>query len=387
MHQTVKYKRTALFQAFFNSEKTGGLLLIICTLFSLLLANSSWAVGYQQLWEFHVNGHSITHWINDGLMAIFFLLIGLELEREVYIGELSSIRSALLPALCALGGVLVPAGIFVLLNAGQPTSSGAGIPMATDIAFAIGILSLFGNRVPHALKVFLTALAVIDDLIAIIVISIFYTEGLSVVYASIAGGIFLLLLLLNRLKVHRLWPYLIGGVALWYTLLHSGIHASIAGVLVAFAIPFSDGSKTSISFKLQQLLHHPVALIILPLFALANTSIPIQSESLQALNTPLGWGIFLGLVFGKPIGIYLTAMLSCRLKWSSLPENLNWKMILGAGMLGGIGFTMSIFIAILAFDQQRMIDLSKLSVLISSLIAGLLGGMLLHLVLPSKKIT
>jgi NhaA family Na+:H+ antiporter len=320
-------------------------------------------------------------------MAIFFLLIGLELEREVYIGELSSIRSAMLPALCALGGVLVPAGIFGLLNAGQPTSSGAGIPMATDIAFAIGILSLFGNRVPHALKVFLTALAVIDDLIAILVISIFYTEDLSAVYALIAGAIFFLLMLLNRLHVHRLWPYLIGGFALWYALLHSGIHASIAGVLLAFVIPFGDGSSNSISHRLQHRLHHPVALIILPLFALANTSITVQTESLQALNSPLGWGIFLGLVFGKPIGIYITAMLSCRLKLSSLPENLNRKMILGAGMLGGIGFTMSIFIALLAFEKQMMIDLSKLSILISSLVAGLMGGVLLHLVLPSKKIT
>lgn len=387
MSQPSTYKRTALFKAFFNSEKTGGLLLIICTMLSLILANSSWSNGYQQVWEFQVNGHSLTHWINDGLMAIFFLLIGLELEREVYIGELSSIRSALLPAVCALGGVLIPAAIFGFLNVGKPSFAGAGIPMATDIAFAIGILSLFGSRVPHALKVFLTALAVIDDLIAILVISIFYTEGLSVMYASIAGGIFLTLLLLNRLGVHRLWPYLIGGVALWYALLHSGIHASIAGVLVAFSIPFGDGSSTSISCKLQQRLHHPVALIILPLFALANTSIPIKAESMQALNSPLGWGIFLGLVFGKPIGIFLTAMLSCRLKWSSLPETLNWKMILGAGMLGGIGFTMSIFIAILAFDQQMMVDLSKLSVLISSMIAGLLGGVLLHVVLPSKKIT
>ncbi len=384
IQQTTTYKRKALFKSFFNSEKTGGLLLIICTVFSLVLANSSWGIEYQQLWELQMNNHSLTHWINDGLMAIFFLLIGLELEREVYIGELSSVRSALLPALCAIGGVLVPAGIFGLLNAGQPTSAGAGIPMATDIAFAIGILSLFGSRVPHALKVFLTALAVIDDLIAILVISIFYTDGLHVIYASIAGGIFLLLLMLNRLRVHRLWPYLIGGVALWYALLHSGIHASIAGVLVAFAIPFGDGSSTSISYKLQKRLHHPVALIILPLFALANTSIPIKAESMQALNSPLSWGIFLGLVFGKPIGIFLTAMLSCRLKWSSLPENLNWKMILGAGMLGGIGFTMSIFIAILAFEQQMMIDLSKLSVLISSLMAGLLGGFFLNGVLPKK---
>jgi NhaA family Na+:H+ antiporter len=384
MQQTATHKRTSLFLAFFHSEKAGGLLLILCTVLSLFLANSSWSEAYQQIWHANLNGHSITHWINDGLMAIFFLLIGLELEREVYIGELSSVRSALLPALCAIGGVLVPAGIFVSLNAGQPTSAGAGIPMATDIAFAIGILSLFGNRVPHALKVFLTALAVIDDLIAILVISIFYTEDLSALYAGIAGGIFLLLLLLNRLRVHRLWPYIVGGIGLWLALLHSGIHASIAGVLLAFAIPFGNGSDSSISYKLQQRLHHPVALIILPLFALANTSIPIKAESMQALNSPLGWGIFLGLVFGKPIGIFLTAMLSCRLKWSSLPENLNWKMILGAGMLGGIGFTMSIFIAILAFEQQMMIDLSKLSVLISSLMAGLLGGFFLNGVLPKK---
>jgi NhaA family Na+:H+ antiporter len=384
MPDRITFKKTALFQAFFKSEKTGGIVLICCTIISLLLANSSWSDSYLSIWNTNVNNHSITHWINDGLMAIFFLLIGLELEREVYVGELSSFSSALFPAICALGGVLLPAGIFAMMNTGTQTAAGAGIPMATDIAFAIGILSLFGNRVPHALKVFLTALAVIDDLMAIMVISIFYTATISMPYLLGATGIFGILLIMNRIRIFKTWPYLLGGCALWCMLLHSGIHASIAGVLLAFAIPFGDGSRDSISYKLQKRLHIPVTLIILPLFALANTCIQIQPELIGSVNSSLGWGIILGLIFGKSIGISLAAWISQRFNWTGIPEELNWKTIIGAGMLGGIGFTMSIFIALLAFDQSTLIDVSKISVLIASLLAGLLGGLFLSFVLPRK---
>jgi len=382
MPEKITLKKTALFQSFFKSEKSGGIVLICCTIISLLLANSSWSESYLSIWNMNFNDHSITHWINDGLMAVFFLMIGLELEREVYVGELSSFRSALFPAICALGGVLLPAGIFAMLNAGTQTAAGAGIPMATDIAFAIGILSLFGNRVPHALKVFLTALAVIDDLMAIMVISIFYTDTISMPYLLGATGIFGILLIMNRTRIFKTWPYLLGGCALWYMLLHSGIHASIAGVLLAFAIPFGDGSPESISYKLQKRLHIPVTMIILPLFALANTCIQIQPELIGSVNSSLGWGIILGLVLGKPIGISLAAWISQRFNWTDIPEELNWKAIIGAGMLGGIGFTMSIFIALLAFDQSTFIDVSKISVLIASLLAGLLGGLFLSFVLP-----
>ncbi|MDZ4712657.1 MAG: Na+/H+ antiporter NhaA, partial [bacterium] len=259
-------KLTKLFTEFFDSEKAGGLLLIFCTAVSLLLANSFLADNYLHLWHFQIAGESSVHWINDGLMTIFFLLIGLELEREIYQGELSDFKNALLPIVAAIGGMLVPAGLFLLFNFGTPTQAGAGIPMATDIAFAVGILSLLGNRVPASLKVLLIAIAIIDDLGAIILIAVFYTTSLAFTNLFIALGIFGLLLLLNRLKIHNLIPYLIGGIAMWYFMLHSGVHPTITGVLLAFAIPFGNGGEKSPSFILQHFLHKPVAFFILPLF-------------------------------------------------------------------------------------------------------------------------
>ncbi len=266
-------KQSKLFIEFFESEKAGGMVLIFATLLSLVFANSVWQTEYLNIWHYTFASHSIVHWINDGLMTIFFLLIGLELEREIYLGELSSIKKATLPLFGALGGMLVPAGLFLLFNFGTPTQSGAGIPMATDIAFAIGILSLLGNRVPIALKIFLTALAVIDDLGAIIVIALFYTSSIAFLNLAIALVILGLLFVLNRMKVNNLIPYLIGGVFMWYFMLHSGIHATITGVLLAFVIPFGDGSKTNISYQLQHYLHQPVAFLILPLFSMAKTCI------------------------------------------------------------------------------------------------------------------
>ncbi|WP_269686003.1 Na+/H+ antiporter NhaA [Flavobacterium lacustre] len=380
-------KLTRTFKAFFKSEKSGGILLLFVTLLSLYLANSPIQTEYIAFWDTQLGHHSITHWINDGLMAIFFLLIGLELERELYDGELSSIKNAALPIFGALGGMVVPAGIFLLLNFGTITQNGAGIPMATDIAFAIGILSLLGSRVPASLKIFLTALAVIDDLGAILVIAIFYTDTIAFLNLFIAFAIMGGLFFLNRRKVHSLIPYLIGGVAMWYFMLNSGVHATITGVLLAFVIPFGDGGKKTSSYRLQHFLHQPVAFFILPLFAIANTCIAIDSNWHEGLNHPNTIGIIAGLVIGKPLGIWLFSFLSVRLGICALPSDLRWKDILGAGMLGGIGFTMSIFITLLAFknDGEEVITYSKIAILIASFIAGMLGFLWLKLHLKAVK--
>jgi len=377
-------KITRLFNEFFNSEKAGGFILIFVTILSLGLANSPLQTDFVKFWHFDLGEHSIVHWINDGLMTIFFLLICLELEREIYVGELSNIRNASLPIFGAFGGMLVPAGIFLLLNYGTDTQAGAGIPMATDIAFAIGILSLLGNRVPSSLKIFLIAFAIIDDLGAILVIAIFYSSTLTFLNLFIALGIFGILLILNRLKVHNLIPYLIGGVVMWYFMQHSGIHATITGVLLAFAVPFKDGSEKSPSFILQHLLHKPVAFFILPLFALANTCIPIDNNLHSSMTQTYSLGIFIGLVLGKPLGIWLFSFIAVGLGLSILPPDLKWKNIIGIGILGGIGFTMSIFITLLAFDNPTIVNDSKIAILLASLIAGTIGFIWLKLTLKSE---
>lgn len=364
---------TRTFKAFFESEKAGGLLLLFATLLSLFLANSIFQTEYIAFWKTNIGHHSITNWINDGLMTLFFLLIGLELEREIYHGELSSIRNAALPIFGALGGMLVPAGLFLILNFGTLTQSGAGIPMATDIAFAIGVLSLIGNRIPISLKIFLTALAVIDDLGAILVIALFYTTSISLINLGIALVILGALFILNRMKIHNLIPYLIGGFAMWYFMLNSGIHATITGVLLAFVIPFGDGSKTTSSYRLQHFLHKPIAFFILPLFAIANTCIAINSNWYAGLTHANAIGIIVGLVIGKPLGIWLFSFIGVSLGICSLPRDLKWKTLIGAGMLGGIGFTMSIFITLLAFDDGEIITNSKIAILIASFVSGIIG--------------
>lgn len=366
-----------LFNEFFESEKAGGLILVCATIISLILANSPFQSTYLKIWDFDVAGHNIVHWINDGLMAIFFLLIGLELEREIYHGELASIKSASMPIFGALGGMVLPAAIFLALNFGTDTQAGAGIPMATDIAFAIGIISLLGNRVPASLKIFLIALAVIDDLGAIIIIAVFYTTSLSFLNLSIALGIISLLAIFNRLKVHNLIPYILGGVVAWYFMLLSGVHATITGVLLAFVVPYGNGGRKSPSYILQHILHKPVAFIILPLFAIANTSIVIGSNWLSSLGEPFSLGIIGGLVIGKPVGIVLFSMVAVWLGLANLPDDLKWKNIIGAGFLGGIGFTMSIFITLLAFDSQLIIDGSKIAILIASCVASGIGFFIL----------
>ncbi len=367
-----------LFKDFFESEKSGGIILLIVALLSLSIANSPLSEGYLKFWSYNFSGHTLAHWINDGLMAIFFLLIGLELEREIYSGELSNLKNSMLPLFAALGGILAPAGIHFLLNNGTPYQSGAGIPMATDIAFAIGTLSLLGKNVPIQLKVFLAALAVIDDLCAIIVIAVFYTTSLSTINLFVALGVFGLLLLFNRLKIHFLSIYLLGGVIIWYFMLHSGVHATIAGVLLAFAIPYGSGDEQSLSFKMQHWLHKPVAFFILPIFAAANTGIVIQEGWYNSLLHNNSLGIILGLTLGKPVGIFLFSYIALRLKLARLPKSVNLAHVFGTGILAGIGFTMSIFITLLAFTDQQTIADSKIAIMIASMFAGIIGFVFLR---------
>lgn len=378
----VQRRLSNTFKNFFDSEKSSGILLIICTVVSLLITNSIVGPNYLSLWQTYIGGLSVEHWINDALMAVFFLLIGLELERELYVGELSDVRNALLPIFAAIGGICLPALIHFTLNYGTPTQAGIGIPMATDIAFALGVLALLGSRVPASLKVFLTALAVMDDLGAIIVIALFYTAQLSIVYLISALVVFGLLLAINRFRVMSLFPYLIGGVLMWLLMLKSGVHATIAGVLLAFAIPFTgkQDDEASPSHRLEHVLHKPVAFVILPIFALANTCIVLGAGALDSLTAQNSLGIISGLLVGKPVGITLLSFLAVSIGICRLPLDLNWKHVFGAGLLGGIGFTMSIFIANLAFvGELDVINASKMAILLASLTAGSIGFLWLKL--------
>jgi len=371
-----------LFKEFLDSEKSCGFILLVCVALSLLLSNTPIGEVYQGFWQMEVFGHSLVHIINDGLMTLFFLLIGLELEREIYVGELRRWRDAVLPLFAAVGGMLVPAAIYYMITSGTPYVGGVGIPMATDIAFAIGILSLLGNRVPAVLKVFLVALAVIDDLGAILVIAIFYATDISWMYLGLALLVFLFLLVLNRSNVLKLWPYLLGGVAMWYFMLLSGVHPTLSGVLLAFAIPFRNHSVSAPSFRLQHYLTKPIGFAVLPLFALANTAIAFTGDGLDNVFLPSGIGALLGLLVGKPLGIMLFVFIAVWLGAASKPKALKWKYILGVGLLAGIGFTMSIFITLLSFDSTSLISGTKVAILLASLLSGILGYVWLTMVLP-----
>jgi len=379
----VQRKLSNTFKNFFNSKKSGGIVLIICTVVSLIFANSVLGANYLSLWQMYVGGLSVEHWINDGLMAVFFLLIGLELERELYNGELSNFKNALLPIFAALGGIAAPALIHFFLNVGTETQAGIGIPMATDIAFALGVLAILGSRVPASLKIFLTALAVIDDLCAIVVIAVFYTAKFSVWYLVGALLVWALLFCLNRFfKVLSLAPYLIGGALMWFLMLKSGVHATIAGVLLAFTIPFSttEDDAESPSHRLEHALHKPVAFFILPIFALCNTGIVIGADWAQSLTGANSAGIIGGLILGKPLGITLLSFFAVAAGICRLPLDLNWRHVFGAGILGGIGFTMSIFITNLAFvGSAETINASKMAILLASLTAGTIGFLWLKL--------
>jgi len=385
----VKLINLKSFQEFFKSGSAGGILLLLCVVFSLSIANSDWGEGFNDILETQIGYYSeslqlsypIITWINDGLMAIFFLLVGLEIKRELVEGELASIKKATLPVFAALGGVIAPALIYVAFNKGTDLAGGWGIPMATDIAFALAIITLLGNKVPASLKIFLAALAIVDDLMAILVIAIFYSSSLHYIYLLYAGLIFGLLLVFNKFGVKNIAYYIIPGVFMWYFIHHSGIHATIAGVLTAFALPTTTDDKESPLERLEHLLVKPVNFIIMPIFALANTNIRYETGMLEGLFTPLGLGIIVGLFLGKPLGITLFSWIAVKLRISNRPQGANWKHILGVGMLGGIGFTMSIFIAILSFaNATHILAEAKFSILIGSILSGLAGSLFLLLV-------
>jgi NhaA family Na+:H+ antiporter len=363
------------FLDFIHDSRAVGIILLICTAISLILANTNFASIFFSIINIDIPlptnttihlPHTLLHWINDGLMAVFFFLVGMEIKREITKGELSSFSQAILPLVAAIGGMVVPALIFFFINKGTAYTNGWGIPMATDIAFSLGIAALLGSRVPLGLKIFLTALAIIDDLGAILAIAIFYSATIHWLYLVVAAIIILVLYLLMRYKIFGFFNFLLG-ILLWYCFYNSGIHATLAGVIFAFFIPIEK--LTAIEHKL----HTPVNFLIIPIFALANTAILLPGDILGTLNTNLSWGIITGLCIGKPLGIFAACYLTVQLKWGTLPANTSWRHIIGAGILAGIGFTMSIFIATLAFENAATIDVAKISALAGSFLSIILG--------------
>lgn len=374
------------FTNFIKSESLGGFVLIFCVIISLIIANSFLADDFNQLlainfgtniFNLHLK-YSLFTWINDGLMAVFFLLIGLEIKREVIEGELATFKQAILPVMAALGGMFIPALIYFCFNSGTPTAAGWGIPMATDIAFAIAILGVLGKRVPLSLKIFLTALAIVDDLGAILVIAFFYSQQIQYNYLLYALGVFIVLLTFNRLNIKHLAFYILPGIVMWYFIHHSGIHATIAGVLTAVTVPTNNTAQKSPLEKLEHALGLPVNLIIMPIFALANTNIAFYPTMFKALAQPLSLGIICGLLIGKPLGITLFTWLAVKFKIAQLPQNCKWQQIIGVGILGGIGFTMSIFIALLSLPNLQSQMIAKFSILTASVLAGLVGYWVLN---------
>ena len=365
---------------------------MVCVGISLMIANSSIADSFQALLDqkigteiFQLN-YPLSIWINDGLMAIFFLLVGLEIKREIIEGELSSVKSASLPIVAAIGGMLVPSLIFYAFNYGTAYEKGWAIPMATDIAFSLAIISMLGRKVPLSLKIFLAALAIVDDLGAIVVIALFYTDQIHWNYLALSGLMVAILMILNFLNFKKHVFYVIPGIILWYFMHHSGIHATIAGVLLAFTIP-TNLSTTELSplEKLEQKLHLPVNFLIMPVFALANTNITFKAGMVDGLFSNFGYGIIVGLFLGKIVGINLFSWIFIQLKISSLPEKSSWSQMLGAGFLAGIGFTMSIFIALLSFKNHPEIqDEAKFAILVASIISGISGYLLLKFVAKRK---
>lgn len=377
-------------------ETSGGIVLLITTLIALFWANSPLSYLYSEFIHLPIKiqigtfklEKSFQHWVNDGMMVIFFFVVGLEIKRELYIGELSSRKKAALPLFAALGGMIFPALIYLTFNPTEPTVKGWGIPMATDIAFAIGILSLLSHRIPFSLKVFLLALAIVDDLGAVFVIAFFYTENIS--KEALAAVVFTLALMqiMKLLHVRKLKIYIFLGILNWLAFLKSGIHATVAGVIWGFMTPLTRFGKEKKSplEKYSHALHPWVSFFIMPLFALTNAGVSFQKVSLAyVFSHPISHGIFLGLILGKPLGVFLFSFLSVKAKWASLPQKVNWIQILGVGTLSGIGFTMSIFISLLAFkNYSNYVSYSKISILFASLISGLLGAGLLLIKIRKK---
>lgn len=371
---------------FIEDSRTVGIVLIICTVISLLVTNSYLGESYLNFWNYEFPPapggarlpHTVAEFINDALMAFFFLMVGMEIKREMKEGQLASFKQSILPIFAALGGMVVPALIYFGWNHGTDFAHGWGIPMATDIAFSLGVLSLIGKRVPASLTVLLMALAIIDDLGAVVAIAIFYTSDLSLLYLGLSGGLFLILLLFNLFKVKQnFWYYLIG-IALWYCVFNSGVHATVAGVLLAFTLPLSSISK------IERAISDPVNFHILPLFALANTAILLPGHFGDVFRDPITYGVMMGLILGKPIGITLTALLASKLKIARLPIGLNWHHILGMGLIAGIGFTMSIFISLLAFDHEGAITTAKIAILLASVLSGVFGFIYLKVLLKKE---
>ncbi|MFZ1518839.1 MAG: Na+/H+ antiporter NhaA [Ignavibacteriaceae bacterium] len=437
LNRTTIERLTNPIQNFLHQQASGGILLIIATVIALAWANSPFAESYYHLWHTYIKidvggigfNYSLHHWINDGLMVIFFFVVGLEIKREMLVGELSSAKKAALPIAAALGGMIFPALIYTVFNLGSEGSSGWGIPMATDIAFVVGILALLGNRVPLALKIFILALAIVDDLGAVLVIAIFYTSEISLASLMIGGGLIILLIIMNKIGVRSLLVYTFVGIALWLAFLKSGVHATVAGVLLAFTIPVASRINTQ-KFKnetenlitefdnagehgedvltnsqrleiidkienncekiltpLQRFEHglHPwVSFFIMPVFALANAGVTIGSGLSSALTHPVSIGIVLGLFVGKQIGIFSFSYLAVKLKLASEPEGVSWKKIYAASVLAGIGFTMSLFIANLAFNSPELLNISKVGILTGSLLSGIVGFIILKSALSKK---
>lgn len=434
-----KFKKIATpFEHFLHAQTTTGMVLMAMTVLALVLANSPLAEVYGHFFHTKIDftvgtwalSHTIHHWINDGLMAIFFFIIGLEIKREVLVGELSNIKVAILPILAAIGGMILPALIYFGVNFGGDGAGGWGIPMATDIAFAISALVLLGKRVSTALVTFLVALAIVDDLGAVLVIAIFYTEQIQFLPLALAGGTFVLMILFNRFGIRAILPYFIVGLFMWFFMLESGVHATIAGVIAAMAIPskpkraphdFANKTKAllneyvsypacdeyilherqkailhniqdsidsvqSPAAKLEHQLHLPIALVIIPLFALANAGIAIDFSSIgETIQTPVSFGIILGLILGKVLGIFGVSWLAIQYKIAVLPEGATMSQLFGVAFLGGIGFTMSIFVADLAFvGNDGLIFQAKVGILAASLFAGLFGYIWLRFI--AKKV-
>ena len=370
------------FRAFFSSQKISGGLLLLVTIISLVLSNSSHSAFYISVWskELQISGlphFTLLHFINEGLMTFFFFLVGIEMKRELISGELKGFNKAIIPVSAAVGGMLIPALIYFFFNKGTSTSHGWGIPMATDIAFAIGIISILGDKISNTAKVFITALAVVDDLGAVLVIALFYSANIKWLFLIAGTTILILIVIINQKKKISAYIYVTAGILLWYCILMSGINSTIAGVLLAAIIPY-DGKEHSLLEKFESVLHKPVNFIIIPAFAMANTAIAINGNLIGELQTPEGLGIFFGLILGKPIGIVLAVLLTLFLFKRKMPNGINFQSLIGLGFLGGIGFTMSIFITMVAFDDPQNITGAKISIITASLVAGCLGYFILH---------
>jgi Na+:H+ antiporter, NhaA family len=377
-------KRRSALHEFLTSEAAGGVVLMTAAAAALVIANSPLAGGYAAALDFKLGGLTLLHWINDGLMAVFFLLVGLEIKRELLEGELSSWRRRALPGLAAAGGMVAPALIFVAVNLGQPDNlRGWAIPAATDIAFALGVLALLGPRVPVSLKVFLTALAIIDDLGAVAIIAAFYTADLSALWLTLAPLTLLVLGALNWFAVRRLAPYCLIGVVLWFFVLHSGVHATLAGVALAFTIPLRTGAKSHGDeplLRLEHALQPWVAYLVVPVFGFANAGVSFDGLTWAALAQPLPLGIILGLFLGKQIGVFGAVWIAVRMRWADRPEGASMPQAYGVALICGIGFTMSLFIGLLAFPSSAQAqDAVKIGVLAGSLLSAMAGALVLRL--------